>query len=63
MDPSIKNKYRLATTMVEDGAIEAFDDVNLNNETYPIKIVLCMISGSGNDVKDVKGVALSSNLD
>jgi len=61
MDPNIKNKYRLAVRMVEDGAIEAFDDVSLNNETYPKKIVLRMISG--NDVMDVKGVALSSNLD
>ncbi len=61
MDPNIKNKYRFAVRMVEDGAIEAFDDVSLNNETYPKKFVLRMISG--NDVMDVKGVALSSNLD
>ena len=60
MDPNIKNKYRLAVRMVEDGAIEAFDDVSLNYETCQ-KNVLRIISG--NDVIDVKGVALSSNLD
>ena len=38
MDANIKNKYCLAVRMVEDGAIEAFDDVSLNNETYPKKL-------------------------
>ena len=55
MDAKIKNKYCLAVKMVEDGAIETFDDVSLNNETYP-KNVLCLISD--NDVMGVKWVAV-----
>ena len=40
MDENIKDKYCLAVGMVEDGAIEAFDDVSLNNETYPKKLFI-----------------------
>ena len=38
MDANIKNKYCLAVRMIEDGAIEAFDDVSLNDETYPKRL-------------------------
>ena len=61
MNINVKKKYHLAVRMVEDGALEAFEDVSLNNETYERNFVLCMVSGD--DIIGVKGVAQSSLLD
>ena len=47
--------------MVEDGALEAFEDVSLNNETYARNFVVRMVGGD--DIIGVKGVAQSSLLD
>ena len=44
--------------MVEDGALEAYVDVSLNNDTYPKTDVCKMING--NDVVGVKGKSGSS---
>ena len=52
MDSKEKAKYRFAIRMVEDGALEAYEDVNLNNDTYPKTDVCKMING--NDVVEVK---------
>ena len=61
MDINAKKKFRLAVRMVEDGALEAFEDVSLNNETYARNFVLRMVSGD--DIIGVKGVVQSSLLD
>ena len=61
MDINAKKKFCLAVRMVEDGALEAFEDVSLNNETYARNFVLCMVSGD--DVVGVKAIAQFSSLD
>ena len=60
MDSKEKAKYRFAIRMVEDGALEAYEDVNLNHDTYPKTDVCKMING--NDVVGVKGKLASSVL-
>jgi hypothetical protein len=46
--------------MVEDGALETCEDVNLNNDTYPKTDVCKMMNGT--DVVEVKGKLGSSVL-
>jgi len=58
MDSKEKAKYWFAIRMVEDGALEAYVDVSLNNDTYPKTDVCKMING--NDVVGVKGKSGSS---
>ncbi len=60
VDSKEKAKYRFAIRMVEDGALEAYEDVNLNNDTFPKSNVFKMING--NDVVGVKGKLGSSVL-
>ena len=55
------NKNCLAVRMVEDGALEVFENVSLNDETNTRKLVLCRVIDD--DVIGVKRVAQSSLLD
>ena len=61
MDTNANKKFCLAVRMVEDSALEAFEDVSLNNETYARNFVVRMVGGD--DIIGVKGVAQSSLLD
>ena len=61
MDTNANKKFCLAVRMVEDGALEVFENVSLNDETNTRKLVLCTVIGD--DVIGVKGVAQSSILD
>ena len=61
MDTNANKKFCLAVRMVEDGALEVFENVSLNDETNTKKLVLRMVIGD--DVIGVKGVAQSSILD
>ena len=47
--------------MVEDGALEVFENVSLNDETNTRKLVFCTVIDD--DVIGVKRVAQSSILD
>ena len=47
--------------MVEDRALDAFEDMSSSNDMYATKFVICMVSG--NDVMGLKGVAQLSILD
>jgi hypothetical protein len=59
-DTNAKKKFCLVVRMVEDGALEAVEDVNLNNGAYVKISFLCMVGGD--DVIGGNGVAPSSIL-
>ena len=61
MDGQLKNKYRFAVRMVEDGILEAFEDVRLSDDTYDTCHVIRMITGK--DIIGVKGKFRSSMMD
>ena len=61
MDTNANNKFSLAVRMVEDGALEVFENVSLNDETNTRKLVFCTVIDD--DVIGVKRVAQSSILD
>lgn len=61
MDTNANKKFCLAVRMVEDGALEVFENVSLNDETNTRKLVLCTVIDD--DVIGVKRVAQSSILD
>ena len=61
MDTNAKKKFCLAVRMVEDGALEVFENVSLNDEANTRKLVLCTVIDD--DVIGVKRVAQSSILD
>ncbi len=61
MDGQLKSKYRFAVRMVEDGTLEAFEDVRLTDDTYDLHHVIKMVTGK--DIIGVKGVAHLSMLD
>jgi len=44
--------------MVEDGTLEAYDDVCLTNDSYPVHNVVRMVNGT--DIVGVKGDLASS---
>ena len=61
MDTNANKKFCLAVRMVEDGALEVFENVSLNDETNTRKLVFCTVIDD--DVMGVKRVAQSSILD
>lgn len=61
MDTNANKKFCLAVRMVEDGALEVFENVSLNDETNTRKLVFCTVIDD--DVIGVKRVAQSSILD
>ena len=60
MDTNANMKFCLAVRMMEDGVLEAFENVSLNDETNTRKLVLCTVIDD--DVIGVKSVAQSSIL-
>ena len=61
MDTNANKKFCLAVRMVEDGALEVFENVSLNDETNTRKLVFCTVIDD--DVIGVQRVAQSSILD
>ena len=61
MDTNANKKFCLAVRMVEDGALEVFENVSLNDETNTRKLVFWTVIDD--DVIGVKRVAQSSILD
>jgi hypothetical protein len=61
MDTNANKKFCLAVRMVEDGALEVFENASLNDETNTRKLVFCTVIDD--DVIGVKRVAQSSILD
>ena len=61
MDTNANKKFCLAVRMVEDGALEVFENTSLNDETNTRKLVYCTVIDD--DVIGVKRVAQSSILD
>ena len=61
MDSNANKKFCLAVRMVEDGALEVFENASLNDETNTRKLVFCTVIDD--DVIGVNRVAQSSILD
>ena len=61
MDTNANKKFCLAVRMVEDGALEVFENFSFNDETNTRKLVFCTVIDD--DVIGVKRVAQSSILD
>jgi hypothetical protein len=61
MDGQLKSKYHFTVRMVEDGILEAFEDVRLSDYTYDICHVIRMITGK--DVTGVEGKFFSLMMD
>ena len=55
-----KKKYRLAILMIEDGRVEKYDDVELDDARYNLKDICKVIDGS--EIVDVKGKYIQSVL-
>ena len=58
MDKTQPKKYRFAVRMVEDGTLEAYDEVCLTNDSYPVHNVVRMVDGT--DIVGMKGDLASS---
>ena len=61
MDGQLKSKYHFTVRMVEDGILEAFEDVRLSDDTYDICHIIRMTTGK--DIIGVKGKFRSSMMD